>query len=432
MTFIDRNGTPIPLNLIYPNRYNPNEMNIDHRLQIRKEMGLDTYDPIIVSPATVFYGEEANNIEIKWKKRVCTDPEEAYIICDGFHRFQEADYIELSNIRCEIWQMTEDDAMPYFWKRHKFKGELDPIKEAIMFQSDIIRNNITRQELIDKYNLPGLSYLRRRLQTLRITKEVADLFYTPPKDRKINLAHTHLVELTSLPREYQAAMAKIVFEQGWTSVELRQRIINFKKGKGTFNERLSQTMKEVYSKKKDESLVRETPLTDEQVETIIEEAKADEEKETKTIRQNITEKSTLPPILPPPEQDPPDEPKEEEKQETTTPYTPKTIEPPAAWRKNSRTPLLPIEIETANPTPEYQTVPPPPTITQATRTKLDNFLDLLEEDLVTLETYPQETHHTALLEVKKLADIARFTPDKLEITKKIAVLAAKAYILGDV
>jgi len=432
MTFIERNGALIPLSRIFPNRYNPNEMSVDKRLQLRKEVEQDTYDPIIVSQAYVFYGEEAYTMNIEWKGRKCWEPEEAYIICDGFHRFQEADYLKLPEIRCEIWEMAEDEAMPYFWKRHNFKGVHDPIKEAILFQSDMIRNKLTRQELIEKYNLPGLSYLRKRLQSLRITSDVADIFYEPLEDAKTNLSFSHLVELTSLPREYQLAMAKITCEKGWTSPELRQQIIAFKKLRGTFNERLSQIMRDVYEKKRDETLVRATPLTDEEIEKIIEEAKADTENENKTIRQNITEKPAPPPILPPTEQDPPDESKEEEKQEPSTPYTPKTLAPPTTWRNNSRTPLPPIKIETANPPTEHLTVPPPTTITQDTRAKLDNFLDLLEEDLTTLEIYPQETHHLVLQEVKKQADIARFAPDKLETTKKIALLAAKAYILGDV
>jgi hypothetical protein len=91
-------GEPIPLDRIYPNRLNPNEMDRDDLFLLKGDVEVDNYDPIIVSPLGVFYTPEARE-----DPRVTAvipddaDPETTYIICDGFHRYTTATQLKLTS-----------------------------------------------------------------------------------------------------------------------------------------------------------------------------------------------------------------------------------------------------------------------------------------------------------------------------------------------
>ena len=227
-------GEEIPIGNIYPNRLNPNEMEPVDIKQLKNDVLMDDYDPITVSPLGVFYTAKARK-----DSRVTAiiphdaDPEKTYIICDGYHRHKAASQIGITHIRAVIKHQTEADAMPHFYRRHRLRGKLEPLKEAELFRHELDERNISRAELVKLYNLSGVSYLKTRLALLNITTEVVDLYYESPPDLPGRLTISHLRSLSFIPKNLQFAVAMMSLERNWTILELRAEVRRIKEGKGT-------------------------------------------------------------------------------------------------------------------------------------------------------------------------------------------------------
>ena len=227
----------LPLRKIVPNRLNPNEMDIGNRLLLREAMIKDDYDSIIVSPATIFYDQETlKTIELYFEDsdgvQYKLSPEEAYIICDGKHRYKEAIEAEKTEIKAIIWYITERDAMPWFYKRHKVRGELDPLKEAELFWHERHVNGLPRKEIIKRYNLSGVNYLKSRLQLSNLSTTIADLYYDPPEEAPGKLTMSHIKELCTIPRKLQKPVALISLKRNWSFRDIRAECRRIKNGKG--------------------------------------------------------------------------------------------------------------------------------------------------------------------------------------------------------
>ena len=206
-------GEPFPVGNIYPNRLNPNEMERFDVDQLENDIRVDDYDPITISPLEVFYTAKARR-----DPRVTAiipndaDPAKTYIISDGYHRHTAATRLG-THIRAVIKHQTEADAMPHFYRRHRLRGKLNPLKEAEMFRHELDERGISREELVKLYNLSGVSYLKTRLALLNVTTNVVDLYYEPSKDLPGRLTISHLRSLSYLPKNLQFAVAMMSLER---------------------------------------------------------------------------------------------------------------------------------------------------------------------------------------------------------------------------
>ena len=226
-------GELLPLDSIYPNRLNPNEMDSTDLFVLKNDVRVDNYDPITVSPLGVFYTPEAReDPRVRAVIPDDIDPESTYIICDGFHRYTTASQLKMTHIRGKILHMTERDAMPFFYRRHKLRGKLDPIKEAELFRNEMKERRITAVKLVELYNLRGISYIKTRLSLLNVTTDVVNLFYEPPEDLPGRLTTDHLRTLSYLPKNMHFAVAMMSLERNWRVKDLRVEIRRIKEGKG--------------------------------------------------------------------------------------------------------------------------------------------------------------------------------------------------------
>lgn len=231
-------GTHFSINQIFPNRFNPNEMEWGIKKRLNEAVKNDEYDPIIISPIAVFYPpevietldeDEERGIQI-WMKAYRGN---VYIICDGEQRFLEAKKLGLETIRAVVWSITEKDAMPYFYKRQAIHGELDPLKEAELFLWERDANGLTMVETAEKYNRSGKYYIRDRLKLLKAGPKLLDLFWEPPPDAPGKLTITHLRVIAGLPsRKWQTAVALITLHRNWTTDDTEEEVRRIKASKG--------------------------------------------------------------------------------------------------------------------------------------------------------------------------------------------------------
>ena len=229
---------------IFPNRFNPNEMDVGMMLLLDRALEEDEYDPIIISPMNVFYRgvdldlvdhDRGDGVVVNLGaivSRGVLNPADSYVICDGEHRYKRAKKFRWTTIRVVVWSMTEKDAMPYFYKRHKVHGEFDPLKEAELFQHESVVNGLTLVEIAKKYNLHGKQYIHNRLKLLQVSASVMNLFYEPPEGSPGRLSITHLRVLSFLPKGLQKPVALMSLERNWTSKDIEAEVRRIKEGKG--------------------------------------------------------------------------------------------------------------------------------------------------------------------------------------------------------
>jgi len=228
----------IRVDLIDPNRPNPHVMSVDMQLYLEKDMGAIDYDPITVSPMLTFYKEHPEVIRKDHPEVINASvvgigkAKEMYVICDGEHRWRSAQKAGLETIWCIVEFWTEKDSMAHFYKRQRIKGELDPLKEAALFQHEIQVNERSRREVIDLYNVPSMKYLRTRLAILRIGIDVVGLFYSQ-EDYPGILSISHLENLSRLPLGDQYKVAMLSLERNWTRDDIIDEIRRIKEGRGT-------------------------------------------------------------------------------------------------------------------------------------------------------------------------------------------------------
>lgn len=218
---------------IYPNRLNPNEMKVDDFIQLKKDVRDGNYDPIKISPLEVFYTPEARmDPRVMAVIPMDADGSTTYIISDGFHRHKAAKELGHMQIRALIMHQTELDAMPYFWRRHKLRGEMDPIKEAELFRHEMDVRDVTWAELAEIYNLSGENYIKTRLALLNVTMDVVELFYKPPEGVPGKLSVEHLRSISFVPKNMQFAVAMMSLDRNWRVEDIRAEVKRIRAGKG--------------------------------------------------------------------------------------------------------------------------------------------------------------------------------------------------------
>lgn len=240
----DSKGIHVPIENIFPNRLNPNVMkDWGPRLRLRSDIKADDYDPIIVSPATTFYGETLNEIIYESEsgtqvafttmlERFKISPKDAFVICDGEQRHREAIEVGLTEIRCKIEYWSEDDAMPHFYKRQTIRGEMDPFKEAELFLYERRVKGLELKEIKEKYNLGSTTYIRNRLRMYKVVDAVLRLFWDPPEKAPGKLTYSHLEEISRVPMKYQRPVALMSLYRNWTAKNVRTEARRIKAQKG--------------------------------------------------------------------------------------------------------------------------------------------------------------------------------------------------------
>ena len=239
MTESVERGELIPLDRIYPNRLNPNEMEWANRYRLQEALKSDEYDPIVVSPLNAFYSpKDLKTLYIETEDGVqiflsALNHAEHYVICDGQHRYEEAKRLGFTHIRATVWHMSENDAMPHFYKRHSIRGEFKPMKEADLFLHERDVNGLTLPQIAEKYNLSSTSYIRNRLNLLKVTPKVLDLFWEPPADMPGTLTITHLRHISELQSgRWQLAVARMALHRNWNVRDVEKEVRRIKAGKG--------------------------------------------------------------------------------------------------------------------------------------------------------------------------------------------------------
>lgn len=224
---IKKGAKELRVDLIEPNRLNANVMGVDLMSDLETDMAALDYNPITVSPMLIFYKDHPEVITIPLE-----EARERYVICDGEHRWLSNKNAGLETIWCLIEYWIEKDAMAHFYKRQRIKGELDPLKEAVLFQHEIRVNGRTRKWVIEEYNVPSMKYLKTRLAILKLTDAVVGLFYTQEEYPGI-LSISHLENLSRLPPNDQYMVAEMSLERNWTRDLLIDEIRRIKEGRGT-------------------------------------------------------------------------------------------------------------------------------------------------------------------------------------------------------
>ncbi|MDH5686279.1 MAG: ParB/RepB/Spo0J family partition protein [Candidatus Bathyarchaeota archaeon] len=162
----------ISVSKIEANRFNPNVMSkeeYDVLLQDMKMTGPKhavAISPISVSPRGTFYNDP--NAELG-----------TYVIIDGEHRWRAAKELGWETIPCDIHMLGEDLGKVMSYRRNRERGNIDPLKEAALFKSEVDRG-LTHDRIALAYNVER-SYVSKRLRLLGLDEKVVDLFTEPEK-----------------------------------------------------------------------------------------------------------------------------------------------------------------------------------------------------------------------------------------------------------
>jgi ParB/RepB/Spo0J family partition protein len=218
VTTITREVSFIPIEDVEPNPWNPNMMEEEKRLELKKLMAKSDprqfflKDPLWVSPSDVFYGK-------KLKKGAA---HAKYVFIDGYHRWLNAKELGWTEVGIDIESVTESDARQQCYSKNFLRGQTDPIKEAKLFKVEIAEGR-TQEQVAEKYfKDPG--YISSSLSLLKLPKKVQDLLYK----EKEGLTKSHLFALDGLPEEKAAEWAETAADRNWTASDLKGRVQQLK------------------------------------------------------------------------------------------------------------------------------------------------------------------------------------------------------------
>jgi ParB/RepB/Spo0J family partition protein len=182
----------ISVEKIDKNEWNPNVMQDAEYLALKQDMqtnGPRGVDPILVSPFACFFPGEPVN--------------ERFVIVDGEHRWRIAKELGWKEILCEVREVTEDDAKAICYRRNRERGNIDPFKEARLFQSEVVRQR-SQKEIAEKY-LVERSTVAHRLSLLRLDEEVIESVSKVPRG---TITPSHLEPIASLEPADQKELVK--------------------------------------------------------------------------------------------------------------------------------------------------------------------------------------------------------------------------------
>lgn len=212
-------------------------------------------DRVVVSPKNVFYNEPKAEDGI-------------YVIIDGEHRWKAAEELGWDSIPCEIRNLGEELSKAMSYRRNKERGNIDPIKEAALFKSEIDQG-LTQDAVARKYNV-SRPYVANRLGLVQLGEKVVEMFHEPEKAFKETqlrkyqealeewkelqnqeergysymsepeepseedfvtrgtLSASHLEVMATLPKEKQVELAETVLERDVTVRETEGRVKRIK------------------------------------------------------------------------------------------------------------------------------------------------------------------------------------------------------------
>jgi len=240
---------------IEKNNFNPNVMAPDKFEALKGDVVDGKYDSILVSPSEVFY-TKYDGIEHR-----------DYVIVDGYWRWKAAVDSGLEEIKCEIQDLTEERAQVVAYGKGYSRGSFDPIKEAELFKLDV-DNKMSAARIAEKYGVISESYVKNRLQLLKISPTVKQLYEKPVEAFKPakadELAHemrseeeldaepptdlrqmaegraekivprgtlttSHLEAISALPEEYQKRISLQIIERELTIRQTEEMVKEAKK-----------------------------------------------------------------------------------------------------------------------------------------------------------------------------------------------------------
>jgi len=185
----------INLELINPNPWNPNVMQKEEYEALLQDMhthGVNGIDPLLVSPWQVWNGK--------------TGVSNQYIIVDGEHRYKIAKSLAWTKIRCEVQNMTEEEAKALCYRRNRERGTLDPFKEALLFKSE---ENMTQAQIAGKYGIEQ-GTVSQRLSLLKLDSEIIEKARTIPHGI---IGPSHLEPIATLePKDQKIVVDSMVRE----------------------------------------------------------------------------------------------------------------------------------------------------------------------------------------------------------------------------
>lgn len=188
---------------IIPNHFNPNVMQDEEYLALKKDMqlhGPKDMDAILVSPFGCFYPD-------------VKDPAQAYVIVDGEHRWKAAKELLWDTIRCEIREVDEEEAKGICYRKNKDRGTIDPFKEAALFKTEIDLK-LTQKQIADKF-LINQCTVSQRLSLLKLAPEIINQVSKIPRGI---ITVSHLEPIASLPEGEQKKI-KLKNEYGYQEIK---------------------------------------------------------------------------------------------------------------------------------------------------------------------------------------------------------------------
>lgn len=171
----------LSLDKIEHNRFNPNVMSAEEFENLKADMkeagpNHDVINEIIVSPKNVFYSDPKL-------------PGDVFVIVDGAHRYDSAHEIGWKTIPYEPRDITEAEAKAINYRKNKERGNIDPLKEAELFKSELDAG-LTQEAVAKKYNV-SRSHVANRLSLLKLDEKVVETFRKPEKVFKKKVVQKH-------------------------------------------------------------------------------------------------------------------------------------------------------------------------------------------------------------------------------------------------
>lgn len=181
----------LPISKIEPNKYNPNVMPENLFESLKESVKEGNYDPIVVSPKDIFYGDESL-------------PRDEYVIVDGEHRWTAAKELEMDNVLAEVRDEKESEARGLSYKRNRERGTIDPIKEAQLFKLEL-DEGMNQSEIAEKYHISN-AQVSERLKLLKLDEDTVKAFHKPKEyvvEKKKKQYEEDLKQFEELKEEYK-------------------------------------------------------------------------------------------------------------------------------------------------------------------------------------------------------------------------------------
>lgn len=157
----------VAVDKIDANPWNPNVMDKEEYDALKQDMyvhGASGIGAILVSPFHCFFSGEPIS--------------DRFVIVDGEHRWRAARELRWKQILCEVREITEDDAKALCYRRNRERGNIDPMKEALLFKTEV--KKLKQKEIADKYGIDQTT-VSRRLSLLKLSEKTAEAINSMPR-----------------------------------------------------------------------------------------------------------------------------------------------------------------------------------------------------------------------------------------------------------